>query len=90
MGDREGLIINQIMSSHCICTYLPQLTRAPAYIANLSLLIVYLFRVLLFFNYLYIFFPLHCWEGPVSKHFTIGLHLLFTKYVTNNILFDVQ
>ena len=29
--------------------------------------------------------PLHCWQGTVSKHFNVGLHLLFTKHVTSNI-----
>ena len=33
---------------------------------------------------------LHCWEGPVSKHFTVGLHLLFTKHVRNTIRFGVN
>ena len=35
-------------------------------------------------------FSLHCWEGPVSKHFTVSLHLLFTKHVTNSIWFDIH
>ena len=37
-----------------------------------------------------ILLSLHCWEGPVSKHFTVSLNLLFTKHVTNTISFDLD
>ena len=60
----------------------------PVYIAKLLLLIVYLFLVLLFFYFS--IFSLDCWEGPVSKYFTVSLHLLFTKHVTNHIWFDLS
>jgi hypothetical protein len=49
-----------------------------------KLLIVYLFLVPLCF-----FFSLHCWEGPISNKYTVRLHLLFTKHVTNTIWFDL-
>ena len=38
--------------------------------------------------YYFLNVPLHCWEGPISKHFTSSLHLLFTKHVTNTIWFE--
>ena len=28
-------------------------------------------------------------EGPISKHFTVSLHLLFTKHVTNKMNVNV-
>lgn len=50
------------------------------------------FIFMLLFFYLSIIsniFSLLCWEGPVSNHFTVHIHLWFTKHVTNNILFDL-
>ena len=37
---------------------------------------------------IFLCFSLHCWEGPISKHFTVSLQLLFTKHVTNTIWHD--
>ena len=37
---------------------------------------------------LHSYFSLHCWEEPISAHFSDSLHLLFTKHVINNIQFD--
>jgi hypothetical protein len=59
----------------------------PVYIAKLSLLNVYLLLVNIFL--LLQMVSLHCWEGPLSKHFTVSLHL-FTKHVTHQTLFDLS
>jgi hypothetical protein len=68
------------------CTNLPQLHCTPAHrlgtgIAKLSLLLCI---------YDVYFLSLHCWEGLVSKHFTVSLHLVFTKYVTNKNGLDLR
>ena len=39
--------------------------------------------------YFSISFFLRCWEGPVSKHFTVSPQRLFTNHVKNKMLFDV-
>ena len=38
---------------------------------------------------IFLVFSLRCWEGLISKHFTVSLHLLFTKHVTNSNCFDL-
>jgi hypothetical protein len=34
-------------------------------------------------------FLVHCWKGPIIKHFTVSLYLSFMKHLTNNIWFDL-
>jgi hypothetical protein len=84
---------HQRRSTHTICTY--SIYLEPLNID--SVLVPRLYSQVIITNCVFIlhvifllFFSMHCWEGPISKHFTVSLHLLFTKHVKNNIWFDQE
>ena len=64
----------------------------PVYIDTLSLLCIYtiITFIITFYFSLSIFFLSALLGRAVSKHFTVSLHLLFMKHVTNSIGFDLM